>query len=90
MSCVEQIAVIARPRGIKLIAVQLPYLRDCIDFLDHQEGYRRFSGVWHEFESEATRAWLDAIGIRLFDLARSSIDDDLDILYPSCEGRFAE
>jgi hypothetical protein len=90
MAYIEQIAEIARERGIKLVAVQLPYLRSGIDFLDHHEGYHHLSGVWREFESNKTRDWLGKIGIPLFDLARSSIDDDqenfIDAYHPSGQG----
>jgi len=90
MAYIEQIAEIAREREIKLVAVQLPYLRSGIDFLDHHEGYRYLSGVWREFESNKTRDWLGKIGIPLFDLARSSIDDDqenfIDAYHPSEQG----
>lgn len=78
MAYIEQIAEIAKERGIKVVAVQLPYLRAGIEFLDHHEGYRYFAGVWRDFESDKTRAWLSKLGIPLYDLARSSIDDDPD------------
>jgi hypothetical protein len=68
--------VLARQRGIKLVGVQLPLLRAGIDFLDHNTSYGPRAGAWREFESAATRAWLAGLGIPLFDLARSLVDDD--------------
>jgi hypothetical protein len=71
-----RMARLAQQRGIKLIGVQLPYIRAGVNYLDHNEAYRHYSGVWREFESEQTRAWLKSLGITFFDLARSTIDDD--------------
>ena len=70
-----RLSEIARQRGIKLIAVQLPYVRAGVEYLDHNEAYRRYSGVWRDFESDSTRQWLKSIGISFFDLAHSTIDD---------------
>jgi len=87
MAPIAKLAEIARERGITLVAVQLPFLRAGIEFLDNNEGYRRSAGVWRDFESDATRQWLDGLGIKFFDLARSSIDDDpdnfIDAYHPS-------
>jgi hypothetical protein len=71
-----RIARLAQQRGIKLIGIQLPYVRAGVDYLDHNEVYRHYSGVWREFESAQTREWLEGLGITFFDLARSTIDDD--------------
>jgi hypothetical protein len=75
---IEQIAVLARQRGIKLVAVQLPLLGSGVDVLDHDQSYGPRAGAWRDFESPGTRAWLAGLGIPLFDLARSPIDDDPD------------
>ncbi len=71
-----RMARLAQQRGIKLIGIQLPYIRAGVDYLDHNEGYRHYSGVWREFESAQTREWLKSLGITFFDLARSTVDDD--------------
>jgi hypothetical protein len=76
MAPIERLALLARQRGIKLVGVQLPLLRAGIDFLDHNTSYGPRAGAWREFESAATRAWLAGLGIPLFDLARSLVDDD--------------
>jgi hypothetical protein len=75
---VARLAELARQRGIKLVAVQLPLIRAGIDLLEHDESYHARAGAWRDFESESTRAWLAGLGIPLFDLARSPIDDDPD------------
>jgi hypothetical protein len=73
---IVRIAELAKQRGITLVGVQLPYIRSGIDYLDHNESYRHYSGVWREFESEQTRAWLKGLGITFFDLGRSTIGGD--------------
>jgi hypothetical protein len=71
-----RMAALAKQRGVKLIGVQLPFIRAGVDYLDHNEAYYRDSGVWREFESEQNREWLKSLDITFFDLGRSAIDDD--------------
>ena len=93
-AAIERIADIAKARGIKLVAVQLPYLRAGVEFLDHRDPQDRYHetyyGVWRDFESGSTASWLHGLGIELLDLAHSSIDDDadnfIDAYHPSEEG----
>jgi hypothetical protein len=73
---IVRIADLARQRGIKLIGIQLPFIRSGVDYIDQDQSYRWQSGVWREFESDQTRDWLKGLGITFFDLARSTIDDD--------------
>ena len=84
---IERLAKMANQRGIKLIAVQLPYIRAGVDFLDGRSPNDAFYGVWHEFERGSTRAWLAGLGIPFFNLSHSRIDDDpanfIDAYHPS-------
>jgi hypothetical protein len=75
---IEELAELARRRGIKLVAVQLPLLRSGVDVLDHDQSYGPRAGAWRDFESPATRAWLAKLGIPLFDLAHSPVGGDPD------------
>jgi hypothetical protein len=75
---IARIAELARERGIRVIAVQLPMIRAGLDLLDRDETYHTRAGAWRDFESAQTRTWLANLGIPLFDLARSPIDDDPD------------
>jgi len=90
MAPIVQLASLAKQRGIKLIAVQLPYVRGAVDYLDTNEAYRPYSGVWRDFESEQTAGWLRSLGIVFFDLAHSPIADDpmnfIDAYHPSEQG----
>jgi hypothetical protein len=84
---IERIADLARERGIKLIAIQLPYIRAAVTFLDGRSSNDAFYGVWREFESGSTRAWLSRLGVPFFNLSHSQIDDDpenfIDAYHPS-------
>ncbi|CCE00477.1 hypothetical protein [Bradyrhizobium sp. STM 3809] len=86
----RQLEALARDRNVRLIAVQLPYVRAAVDFLDHDEAYRPYSGVWREFESAETAAWLHRLGIPFIDLAHADIADDpldfIDAFHPSEAG----
>jgi hypothetical protein len=73
---IVRIAKLAKQRGIKLIGIQLPFIRAGVDYLDQNESYWRYSGVWREFESDKTRDWLKGLGIAFFDLGRSAIGND--------------
>jgi hypothetical protein len=75
---IVRLAALARQRGIRLIAVQLPMLRAGIDVLEKDASYHPRAGAWRDFESEQTRSWLSSLGIPLVDLARSPLDDDPD------------
>ncbi|GLH77852.1 hypothetical protein SSBR45G_27600 [Bradyrhizobium sp. SSBR45G] len=72
----EQLAALARSSDLTLIAIQLPILHDAVDFLDHDARYEPYAGLWRDFETDATRAWLAETGIHFFDLARSDIGND--------------
>jgi hypothetical protein len=84
---IVRLSELARQRGVKLIAVQLPFIRAGVDYLDHEASFRYYSGVWRDFESESTRNWLSSLGISFFDFGRSTIDDDsanfIDAYHPS-------
>jgi hypothetical protein len=73
---IVRLAELAKKRGVKLIGIQLPFIRPGVDYLDQKESYRYYSGVWREFESDQTRDWLKSLDITFFDFGRSTIDDD--------------
>lgn len=87
---IVRLSEIAQRRGVRLVAVQLPFIRAGVDYLDHKASYRYYSGVWRDFESQSTRDWLKHLGIPFFDLGRSAIDNDpanfFDAYHPSSLG----
>jgi len=75
---IEQLANTAKEPGIKLVAVQLPYIRAGVEFLDRSSVNDPFYGIWHDFEGRATRLWLTSLGIDFIDFAHSPIDNDVE------------
>jgi hypothetical protein len=73
---IAALAAIAKARGIKIVAVQLPYIRVGVDALDSRPPNDQFFGIWHDFQSEATKAWFGELGMDYLDLSHSSIDND--------------
>ena len=73
---IKELAELARQRGIKLVAVQLPLLGSGVDVLDRDQSYGPRAGAWRDFESPQTRSWLADLGIPLFDLAHSPVGND--------------
>lgn len=73
---IARLAEIAKSRKVKLIGVQLPFIRAGVDLLDReQDGPQRF-GAWREFASKQTRDWMQEMGIRFFDLARLTMEHE--------------
>lgn len=73
---IAQLAEMARSRGVKLMGIQLPFIRAGIDLLDREQYGPRGFGAWREFATAQTRDWLRQLGIPLFDLARLSMKDE--------------
>lgn len=68
---VEALTKLARERGVSIVAVQLPILGATADFLDNDEGYRHYSGVWREVKTDAFKDKLAAMGVPFFDMSRA-------------------
>jgi hypothetical protein len=87
MASLQRLSDIARERGISLVGIQLPYIKEGIEYLDTNESYHSYSGVWREFESAETRDRFAKMGIKFFDLARTVAGDDksnfIDAFHPS-------
>jgi hypothetical protein len=86
-AALERFAMMAKLEGIKVIGIQLPFVREGVDFLNFNEPYKHYSGVWREFGSKQFRSRLADIGIDFFDLSKSEIDDHtenfIDAYHPS-------
>ncbi|KQZ01899.1 hypothetical protein ASD45_14340 [Pseudolabrys sp. Root1462] len=76
MAALERLAALARDRGVKLVAMQLPYLKASVEFLNNDPGYRPYAGLWREFESEAMSRKFEQLGIPFFDLCCVSFNDE--------------
>ncbi|NPU12446.1 hydrolase [Bradyrhizobium sp. 83002] len=73
---IVRLAEMARSRGVKLMGIQLPFIRAGIDLLDREQYGPRGFGAWREFATAQTRDWLRQLGIPLFDLARLPMKDE--------------
>jgi hypothetical protein len=87
IAALGRLAALARERGVTLIGVQLPLIKEGVDFLDRESSYHDSAGVWREFDSEQMRDNFRSLGIRFFDLSRASFSDDkknfVDAYHPS-------
>ena len=73
---IERLAEIARSRGVKLVGVQLPFIRAGVDLLDRDQNGPHGFGAWREFAADETREWLRKLEISFFDLARMPMADE--------------
>jgi len=72
----EKLATLASERGVQLIGVQFPILKASVDFLNNDQSYHYYSGVWREFESPAMTDRLGELGIPFFNLCCGPIIND--------------
>jgi hypothetical protein len=87
IAALERLAALARDRGITLIGIQLPLIKEGVDFLDQDHSYHDNAGVWREFNSLQMRQKFQSLGIHFFDLSRASFANDkknfVDAYHPS-------
>lgn len=91
MRALERLAALARNRGTKLIALQLPIFKASVDYLD--QGPSNYSGLWRELQSDAMMRKFDELGIPFFDLSRLPVTADgrnfVDAAHPTESGDLA-
>jgi hypothetical protein len=68
MAALEKLAMLARDRGITLVAVQLPILEATIRYLD--DAPSSYAGIWREVQTAEMAATMSSMGIAFFDLSR--------------------
>jgi hypothetical protein len=87
IAALERLAALARERGVTLIGIQLPLIKEGVDFLDNEPSYHHYAGVWREFDSQQMRNKFRSLGIHFFDLGRAHFADDkknfVDAYHPS-------
>ena len=85
-----RLSELARERGFSVVAVQYPLLKSATDFLDTDQAYRPYAGLWRELGSESTANRLSGLGIRFFDMSRAPLAADpenfFDPAHPSERG----
>jgi hypothetical protein len=87
---VERLSQLATDRGFSVVAIQFPFLKAATDFLDTNQSYWTYSGLWRELRSEATAARFEKLGIKFFDMSRDPLNADtanfFDPAHPSERG----
>jgi hypothetical protein len=87
IAALERFAALARERHVTLIGIQLPLIKEGVDFLDNEPSYHHYAGVWREFMSQQMRVKFRSLGIHFFDLGRANFADDnnnfVDAYHPS-------
>jgi hypothetical protein len=87
MGLLRKLAALAQQRHVTLVGIQLPFFKEGVDYLDTNQFYHLYSGVWREFESASARETFQEMGIHFFDLAHDSLNSEkenfFDAYHPS-------
>ncbi len=87
---IERLSRLSRERGFSVIAIQYPLLESAAAFLDTDEAYWPYSGLWREIRSPETVERFAQLGIQFFDMSRTEISRDagnfFDPAHPSERG----
>lgn len=87
---VERLSRLASKRGFSLVTIQFPFAKAATDFLDTNQSYWRYAGLWRELRSETTARRLASLGIKFFDMSRDPLNRDnrnfFDPAHPSERG----
>ena len=67
-----RLAELAKVHNVKLVAMVMPLLGLTVDYLDHEESYHYYSGIWREFESADTRRKMNELGLPFFNFGHFS------------------
>jgi hypothetical protein len=87
---IDRLSDLAKERNFTVVAIQFPFLKSATDFLDTDQAYWSYSGLWRELRSEAIAKRFADLGIRFFDESRdpSNVDPTnfFDPAHPSERG----
>jgi hypothetical protein len=87
---VERLSQLATDRDFSVIAIQFPFLKAATDFMDTDQSYWQFAGLWRELRGETTARRFANLGIRFFDMSRDPLSADtgnfFDPAHPSERG----
>ena len=59
-----------------MVAIQFPLLKSATDFLDTDQSYWPYAGLWRELRSEATAKRFSELGVQFFDMSRDPLNAD--------------
>ena len=87
---INRLSRLAKDRGFSVVAIQLPILKTATDFLDTDQSYSPYAGLWRELRSDATAKRFSDLGIKFFDMSRDPAAADpknfFDPAHPSERG----
>ncbi len=87
---IDRLSDLAKERNFTVVAIQFPFFKSATDFLDTDQAYWPYSGLWRELRSEATAKRFNDLGIRFFDMSRAPSNADpknfFDPAHPSERG----
>lgn len=90
MGEIERLSRLSQERGFAVVAIQYPFLESAAAFLDTNEAYWPYSGLWRELRSKQTAERFSTLGIQFFDMSRTQISQDtenfFDPAHPSERG----
>ena len=86
----KRLSRLAKDRGFSVVAVQFPILKAATDFLDTNQSYWPYSGLWRELRSDETAKRFSDLDIRFYDMSRDPAATDpfnfFDPAHPSERG----
>ena len=87
---IERLSRLAHERQFQVIAIQYPFLESAAAFLDTNESYWPYSGIWRDLKSEQTANRFARLGISFFGMSRTQTSQDpnnfFDPAHPSERG----
>jgi hypothetical protein len=69
IEALRRLADIGKSNNVKLVAMVFPLIGLTVDYLDYEESYHYYSGIWRQFESDDTRRMMKEFGLTFFDFA---------------------
>jgi hypothetical protein len=72
----ERLSQLAIDRGFSVVAIQYPLLKSATDFMDTDQAYWPYAGLWRELRSEPTAKRFTNLGIKFFDMSRDPLAAD--------------
>jgi hypothetical protein len=73
---IERLSQLANDRGFVVVAIQFPILKAATDFMDTDQSYFPYAGLWRELRTEATAERFVRLGVRFFDMSRDPLNSD--------------
>jgi hypothetical protein len=87
---IERLSDLAKERNFTVVAIQFPLFKSATDFLDTDQAYWPYSGLWRELRSETSAKRFAELGVRFFDMSRDPTNADpanfFDPAHPSERG----